>query len=284
MAQPHFLNDPPMMPPMAGGEGMGDSFPITPELALARASSSPLPTYDEGSSLEVTLPAGLLQPNGFLVTSATVRELTGFDEEKLARFDADDNVAKYVTELLYLGVADLGGQKPTKDQLRDLLIGDRDALMLGIRRATYGDAVEFRLTCTNCDEVSEVIVELDSDVETVPLEDPLVRVFDVPLRHGSAKVQLMSGWAQEGLGNPAKKTPAELSSLLLRSCVVELNGMPTVQNLDAVRALAAGDRATLLDFISSHQSGPKLDGIEVHCATCAQVFSISLGLRNLFRM
>lgn len=284
-----FLNTPPMMP---GGQP-GRMPPIPPgppgndqvNAALAMASNPGAPPeMDDNRFTEVDLPAGWISPTGLLIKTAQVRELNGFDEERLARIDMQKNVATYVTELLLLGVERLGDDKPSKEVLQSLLIGDRDALVLGIRRATYGDDVEFKLNCSVCGNESAVTIELDKDIPVVELDDPLTRMFTVVLKNGEAKVQLITGLAQERFSEDmGKKTQAETNTIMLSRSVVEINGMQVRNGEDPVRALSSGDRAKILDFLGEHQPGPQMNEIPVNCATCNEEYPILIGLPSLFR-
>jgi hypothetical protein len=253
---------------------------------IEKATATPVPKMPDEGWTKVDLPAGYLTPEDLLVKEAFVRELNGYDEERLSRVDLGKNTAVYVTELLSLGVESLGGEKPSKDIIRRLLIGDREALVLGIRQATYGNEVDFKLSCAACEKDSSVIIFIDKDVPVTTLDDPLKREFDVPLRNGgTAKVRLLDGTAQEafseGLG---KKTTPEINTIMLARSVIAVNGRPVMSREDDVRQLSSADRSTLAQFIAEHQPGPQLnEGVEVPCATCGEKYPILLGLNNLFR-
>jgi uncharacterized pyridoxamine 5'-phosphate oxidase family protein len=221
------------------------------------------PVIESFPSGLVHLPGGFISKTG-VVKTARVRELDGFAEEKLSRIDIDKNSAIWITELLFLGVELLGDEKPTREMLGDLLIGDRDALLLGIRQTTYGNTVEFKLTCTECGQESDIGVEIDKDVPVVEIEDPMVRTFDVPIKRGTATVQLLTGNIQEAYSeNIEKKTQAEVTTIMLSRSVIKINGEPTFNNENAVRALSVVDRAALGEFIATHQPGPKYGEIRV---------------------
>ena len=87
-----FLNDPPILPPqLPRRPGEPPGAPMTQAdvdrtIAQVSAAEGP-PLIEQGGSLVVTLPGGWITPEGVLVTKATVRELNGYDEERLARFD-----------------------------------------------------------------------------------------------------------------------------------------------------------------------------------------------------
>ena len=261
--------------------------PATTEQVAQAISSVAEPIPEMGATPEtlVELPAGWLSPSGVLVTKATVKELNGYDEERLSRIDLGKNFAQFMTELVFLGTADLGGEPPTKDIVKDLLVGDRDAIMIGIRQATYGNEVEYRIHCESCGNDSAIEVELDKYVEVVRMEDPSVRTFEVPLRHGHARVKLLDGRTQEAFAeNLLKKTQAEINTIVLAHCVIEINGVPVNGREDDVKRLSAADRATLTDFMAEHQPGPKLaEPVIVNCATCGEEYPITLGLPAMFR-
>jgi T4 bacteriophage base plate protein len=253
------------------------------EAEMSAASKVPIPTMDDVSGL-VHLPGGWLR-DGELVRTAIVRELNGYDEEKLSRLLSADNPATYVTEMLFLATEDLGGQKPSKDDLRSLLIGDRDALWLGIRIASYGPEVEYNLTCTECDAESAVFINLNEDIPIKELEDPYKQGYDVELRHGVARIKLLDGYAQEKTSEGlAKKTQAEINTIMLANSVTDINGIRTKGREDAVRELSSQDRGTILDYIVDIQPGPQIGTeIEVHCAKCNAMYPIVLSPPSLFR-
>lgn len=259
------------------------------EQEMNRASVTPVPTLDEAPSGLVYLPGGYLKNGETLITRATVRELNGFDEERLARLVMSDNPAIYVTELLSLGVETLGDEQPTKEDLRALLIGDRDALWLGIRIASYGSDVEYKLECVECvtddkPTMSEVTIDLIDDIPVKRLEDPMKQTYEVELRNGVAKVKLLDGYAQEkSSADLGKKTQAEINTIMLANSVIEVNGIRT-RGEDDVRRLSSKDRGTIMDFIVETQPGPQIGTeIEVHCAKCDAAYPIVLSPPSLFR-
>lgn len=285
-----FLNDPihlPNDPPPAGHfEQMEDPQDTASVAAkLAAATASPEPEMSSSSMTTFDLPTGWVNPDGILVKTARVRELNGYDEEHLARVDMQKNVAVFITELLAAGVEDLGGSKPTKDTLREMLSGDRDALLLGVRRATYGDLVEFKITCAVCDTESIINIELDKDIKIIYIDDPLVRKFEVPIGSGFATIKLLDGKTQEAFSeNVGKKTQAQINTILLANTVIAVNGIPTAGREDPVKMLGMADRAKILKYLEEHQPGPQFGDIPVNCATCGEEYPITLGLPSLFRL
>jgi hypothetical protein len=273
---------PPQQRRLPGPAGMEQAAAV-----FAGASANEPPTMAGLENLTITLPAGIPDPdNSRIIDQVRVRELTGYDEEKLSRLDSNANVAVYLTELLDLAVEDIDGRKPTKDDIRNLLIGDRDYLMLAVRKVTYGPTIDFKINCSVCGNDSIATVDIDDDVEIIGLEDRTQRKFTVHTRHGEVTIKMLNGRDQEMYlgGVMSKKTPAELNTIILAKSVLDINGVPTHGKEEAVRALPTGDREKVVEFINEHQPGPALGKeIPVHCATCNTQYPIFLGLGNLFR-
>jgi len=307
-----MLNDPPMMPP-AQGE-MWPDIPLPPGVVrnpdgtLSRPSGpvpqkveeiekvidpvGEVPEMTVPSGFHVELPGGVITPDGTLHTDAWVRELTGYDEERLAVLDPVENVGRYLTELLMLGVERIDGvdKKDHRDTFRRMLIGDREALALAIRRATYGDTLEgLLLTCHletgGCGKQSELTIDLTEDTPVEKLENPLERQFHVELRNGrSALVAFIDGRSQEAFAQDiTKKTVTEVNSIMLAHSVVSLDGEPVAGNLSRVRKMPAGDRRIIQNFVGKKTFGPHLSDIKVDCATCHKEHLITLGIGDLFR-
>ena len=253
------------------------------------APPEPMPTIRRGGEVVVTLPAGYLDGSGVLHKTAQVRELTGYDEEHLSHVDSMKNSGIFVTELLLHGVMEIGGEAPTREVLRQLLIGDRDALTLGVRQATYGDEVEFTLICTECERESNVVVKLSEDVPIKKMDDPTARLYQASLRSGEpVTLQLLNGAAQEGLSeNYLKLTTAEVTTTMIAYSLVQIGERRILvhERNDVARSLSAADRETLIEAISGAQPGPQLGNpIVINCATCGKEHPLTLGLPNLFRM
>lgn len=278
------IDSPPVLPPVFGKPQGEPPSPDEAAAALASLESSQVPVIDPSPETTVELPGGLIF-DGRLIQTATVRELNGWDEEKISRLDINKNMAVFVTELLMLGVEELAGGEPPKDMIRGLLMGDRDELLLGIRKASYGSEIEYKLTCSECEQESDIIVDIDEDIPRQKMVDPLTRVFDVPLRKGGvAHVQLLTGVAQEAFSeNIGRKTQAEINTIMLAKSVLEINGVPTFGQEDEVRRLSAGDRAAVAKFLDEHRPGPQFNAIDVPCATCGTKYPIFVGMPNLFR-
>ena len=246
--------------------------------AQAPVPTAPLP------DVHVTLPGGFPTPSG-VVRDAEVRELNGEDEEFIAKATTGSGSnGKMLSAILQRGVVSVGDQKADKDLLDGLLAGDRDALLLAIRRVTFGDDVPYtRVVCPHCRAELEVILSIKDDVPVRELGDnPRVIVLD-DLRIGTATVVLPTGSVQRALLEASDTaTTAELKTIWLRGCVNAINGMPVVSD-SQVQRLGIKDRERILKVIEDANPGPRLSEVKVACPYCEKEMDLPLDLVSLFR-
>jgi len=228
----------------------------------------------------VTLAAGLIDPfAGTVSTTAEVRELNGADEEAIAKLS---DPGKALLAILERATVSIGEEPATKQLLGSLLAGDREALFLAIRKATFGSEVEVSTVCDKCPELQTFKIDLDKDVEVKKLDDPIRdRRFTVELKAGLAKVNLPTGDVQTQIINATDKNSAELDTMLL-AAVTEIGDQP-VLNANRIRTLGITDRRLLLDEIAKRNPGPQLSEIKKACGTCGQEVYLPLTLAELFR-
>lgn len=233
--------------------------------------------YDLPDTL-VTLPGGWLTPDGDLITEAEVRELTGEDEEAFARITSP---GKLLLEILQRGTVKVGEEKATKKVLDSLLSGDRDALLLAIRRVTFGDEVSYQSACSVCGEFSTFEIDLSSDVNVRALEDQNDRVFTVETKAGVVEATLPTGITQRELMSSTDKTVAEVNTALLAGCVLSINGMPSL-GVPSVKRLGIRDREKITLAIADRNPGPRLNDVTKECPECGGEATLSLSLAALF--
>jgi len=250
------------------------------------SSLNPAPVIDDVPDTWVRLPAGLVADDT-VYTEAEVQELTGEHEELLAKARTSNNPAKYVNTLLQCGVVAIGGKPVNNNTLNSLLQGDLDMLILGIRRATFGDEFElFDVQCPNCGETNDLKLDL-KDIPVKELEDREERQFEVPLRKGRvAVVQFPDGSVQNDIFKKPLSVP-EMNSITLASCVIsirEANGSEKFSaGLSDVKKLGLADRNTLQNFIYESQPGPRYDQVTAQCHACEGEVPVPLNVGILFR-
>lgn len=236
----------------------------------------------------VVLPAGILLPDGRLVTTVEVREMTGEDEEALSKF-RNLKPAAYVGELVLRGLADIDGELATKATLATMLVGDRDTILLGIRRVTFGNEIEFPTNeCPECASEFDIKVEC-TEIELRKLPDPTVRTITVPLRRKDSVAVLR--WPNHSdvvaMWDNEKMTPAERNTALLARCFVSINGMDNEDvSFDPwviARKLGSGDRSKILKAMTQSQPGPLTGEVKANCPACNFEARVEIDLVSIFR-
>lgn len=261
--------------------------------AAEKAMQSPLPVADPPPEDVVTLPGGLMH-KGRLIKHVTVRELNGEDEERLARALRHPNDYHFMDVLLRCGVerlADLGPDD-SQEALGDLLAGDRDEIILGIRAATYGDEVEvFDWICPECGEKTDRLAfSLKDDVKRVKLKDPAGEsVFEVSLRRGArAKLRLATGSVQLAVYEADGLSAPQRNDVMLSKCVETYTDRHGTQHLvpgnpGMVRLIPAADRQKILRELAQRQPGPRYNDVRFEHEGCGKEVSLAPGITDLFR-
>jgi hypothetical protein len=232
-------------------------------------------------SLDVELPGGFIAKDGSVVKFATVRELTGADEEAIARSSVKGLT---LNAILVRGLDKLGYNTPTLEDIDNLLAGDRDAILLAIRRTTFGKNVDAKATCTSCAAAQDITLDLETDIPNRELSDPVQdRIFEVELRAGKAVVGLPNGLTQKKMMENFEKTTAELTTLFLSSCIISINDEPSI-GLSSALNLGILDRELIISEIVDRNPGPRLEAVVKACKACGNDIEFSLSLADLFRL
>jgi hypothetical protein len=233
------------------------------------------------SASEVKLPGGFINSEGDLVTTAEVKELTGADEEAVAKAGT---TGKALNILLQRGIVKLGSEEASKDDLDALLSGDRDAILVGIRRVTFGDTISYDVRCLVCGDEHQQDIDLIVDVPTRTIEDAINdRVWEVETKQGTAELTLPTGTLQKKLIENADRTAAEINTILLGGCLLSLGGRPSVGAKTAL-GLGMADRNNLIDEILKRNPGPRLGEVTKTCKACGEDIPLPLSLVELFRL
>ena len=221
----------------------------------------------DGSLLEsrVPLPGGWLIGDGVAdwrhYRSAMLRPLTGYEEEWLARHNGVPNAIR-TSHILDACVLRLDGQEPPRDMARRLLVGDRDFLVLQLRRLMHGDRILAVVACPECK--SRMDVDLNASeipVESGVLNDPTHQIelagYD---GHGGRVIRfrLPSGGDQEAvLGLDLEAATDRLLDL----CLLD----------HAAIALGPEEKASLIAALEEH--APRLEPeLELACPECGHSF------------
>lgn len=230
------------------------------------------------SDTVVTLPGGYITDAGEVITEAEVKELTGSDEEAIARANG---VGRALLTILQRGVVRVGDEKATESLLDKLLSGDRDTLLMGIFKATFGKTAVVPAVING--EIKEVEVDLDTDIDIKYLEDKVNdRVFAVKGRNKEFLVQLPTGQVQKEMVKNSDKSAAELTSIMLEGTVLQINGNPVISK-SQVQNLGIQDRKLIVDEINKRIPGPQFDNVVITDPDTGKEVKVPVNFGTLFR-
>lgn len=186
----------------------------------------------------VILPGGLVLEDGRRLEAVALRPLSGYEEEWLARHPAAPS-AVAVTRILGACVTPLEPLLGSVELARRLLVGDRDHLMVQLRRLTLGDTVAAVLACPSCGEKMDITCDLaQAPVEAAPQAAPF---YDVDLpgdRARTVRLRLPTGADQEDI--LGLEDDDAVDALLMR-CIIDDGGQtPTPDERES--AIAAMER------------------------------------------
>ena len=249
------------------------------------ANRGAAPAVDEPNIIDppdthFRLAAGYVQDNGQWTKDFEVRELTGRDEEALARIP---DVGRGLAAMIDRSVLRLGNDDATSDRLDSLMGGDWDTILLAVRTVTFGSQVELKPTCQNCRAEYEVTIDLASDI-SIRTANPEDLSWSVEGRRHTYEVSLYTGSTQRKIYDMIAddKTVAVLNTEILHNSVDKIDGMP-VLGTDQIRDLSIADRRVLLDSIQDHRVGPDLQGVKIKCPTCGHEQPNPLNAAALFQ-
>ena len=225
------------------------------------------------------LPGGFVE-NGRVHREVEVGPLTGGDEEFLASVDPATPAAVLITALLAHCIRRIGTiWHPGAEVVRNLLIGDREFLVLKLRQTTLGDRVALSTPCPHeeCGEVMDMTFSLkDFPVEERPVSAEPYRL--TPPAGDEIVFRLPTGGDQEAL--VALADDPRVADQLLARCVLQAGSIqsPTV---DEITSLPEMTRRLLEERIAA--LAPEVSAeVETECPECRRPFSPDLDLPALF--
>lgn len=228
----------------------------------------------------VTLPGGYVTSAGEVVKTAEVRELTGRDEEAITKASSLNRI---LPTILSRGVVSIGKEKATDEILDRLLAGDRNALLLGIYKATFGPTATVTCWCDGCRGTKDVEVNVDADITTKVLVDPVVdRTFTVNGKDKEFLIQLPTGYTEKEILANSDKTMSELNTILLEQTVLEINGAPVISKAQ-VQNLGIMDRRKIGEELNKRAPGPQFEDTTISCPDCGGEVAVPINLGTLFQ-
>jgi hypothetical protein len=233
------------------------------------------------------LPGGYVDEDGAVHSEAVLRPLTGLEEEWLSGLPPGTSAACIVTGLLTRCLVRIGRLSPVpRSVVRNLLVGDRDYLLMKLRELTYGTWVNSVIQCANpdCGKPMDVSFSLaDLDVERKPITQ---RFFSRPLdSHCGARplceveFRLPTGADQEELAHVLREDETAAANQLLARCVRRIGEFTSTQAISA--ALSDAVRREIAEEME--RLAPHVDvELETTCPECDAACATSFDLTAFF--
>ena len=229
--------------------------------------------------VDVDLPRGI-RLDGAWHRRAVLRPVTGRDEAFLLEHTRALWPAQRTTALLTRCLCRLGPLSAvTAEVVRALSIGDREALLLHLRRFTLGETMDCVFACPACAEKLELELQV-ADFLLPPYADP-AEVHETSLRVGDGswrvRFRLPNGGDQE-LAAPHAAAPEAAVEQVLRGCLQEICDERTgeaIADITAPVAAALGQTMAELD----PQAEILLDLV---CPACDTAFRTPLDIGDYF--
>lgn len=227
------------------------------------------------AAVAVNLP-GTTWWSGRPLRRAWVRPVTGHDEWLAAEQANDASAAEWVSRLLGRCVLALGDGSAAADEqgfgvgggvgadvTGDLTVGDREALLLQLRRLTYGDALTLVADCGACHEPMDLDLSIGQLLAVSVPESSAEHELD-----GFA-FRLPTGRDQEAVAYAALDDPEAAAAALMARCL--LSGQPDDETIGAIAA-----RMEELDPLAEI-------ALQLSCPACQVTSAVVLDTGNLVR-
>lgn len=256
------------------------------------------------SSDMVVLPIGYKGADGVIYNMAEITAMDGNDEELIMDKKVASNGANIVTTLLANKIVTLTNDegkeldKISYNMVKGMFTGDRDMLLLAIRKLSLGNIMTINAQCPRCGEKYEVDVDLEEDVVIKMWdseENELHRskhgigyvdfelpdgVHDGENVHKKGWLKLPTGTLEEQLAPMLNQNPGKANTALITACIEQLGDLPMVDT-KMVRSMTRRDREYITRLIKEVNVGPQFR-VGISCPYCGNDFKVMLELPNFF--
>lgn len=214
-------------------------------------------------------------------TRLDLREMSGFEEEYVARHRNDRNTARLCNEILAMCLVAPGEDPGERNRqlVHNLLVTERDRELVRLRNISLGPTINARVDCPSCSERNEVDFSLDA----LPLDFSVgPRTIEVSVASSDqVVVRLPTAKDQEALLDASPETDAEIQSWLLARCIERYGDRTAPFDETFSRGLTSRVRHELDAALTA--ASPDLD-LEMHvqCAECSSSFNAPFDIPSFF--
>lgn len=209
-----------------------------------------------------------------------LRPMTGYEEELVEERRGDPNTAALCNELIARCLAPPGGDAiANRARVRSMLVAERDAALVRLRRISLGDSVSSRIRCPACGHWNDVDFNL-GDLPVAVHEAP--ERIDVAAPGGvQATLRLPTAGDQEDLLASGLEGESLRRTFLLARTLVRLGDREGPFDIEAARALPLGVRNALEAALE--RAVPDLDlSMAAQCAGCGHGWSAPFDVPSFF--
>lgn len=237
----------------------------------------PLPSkgavYPEGSSLHG-------------VEAVEIRAMTAREEDILTSRALIKN-GTVITKLLESCLVD------KSINVRDMLAGDRNAVMIGVRITGYGQGYQVETECGEC----EAKQETEFDLARLPIRPLKVEPvapgsnefeFVLPLSKKRVRFKFLTGSDEEDISKAADRLKRKgfinesLVTTRLQYSILSIDGVTDRAAItQAARHMPAQDSAALRKYINENEPGVDMTQ-EVECTSCGAIDDVAMPLGATF--
>jgi len=205
--------------------------------------------------------------------------MTGYEEEIVEARKGAANTAALCNELIARCLVPVGADtSAARARVRAMLVAERDAALVTLRRISLGDEVGSRVRCPACAEVNDVGFRLsDLPISLAEAPDRIELVIDgieITLR-------LLTAGDQEDLIDAGIEGESMRRTFLLGRSLVRFGEREGDFDLAFARGLSIGVRKTLEDALE--KVTPDLDlSMGVQCRACGHAWSAPFDVGSFF--
>jgi hypothetical protein len=234
----------------------------------------------------VQLPGGLLK-EGKVHRDAEILPMTGYTRKSIAREDVRTSPTK-VTDMIFTQCLRRVGTYSINSRILDeLLSGDRDFLLMEIRRVSMGSTVRAEVECEGCRkrlgvtfDLSEINVKRleDKEYEIIEVDGAGAMAFRMNTDKGvKALCRFSRGLEQKAVVPMFEKNAIAASYKLYTSCLLEWNGQAGPFAPDFFDGLSLPAIDSFAEAFTERQPGPDFKQ-ETDCPSCGK--KIQFTFRN----
>lgn len=229
------------------------------------------------------LPLGYVDQAGVRHHQVELAPLRGLEEEFVAHLGMGANTSAVVTALLATCVRRIGSvRKVTSKLIAELLVGDREFLMMKLREITFGRKLGAVLFCADsaCGKPMDIAIDLDQFAPT--FRGVFQRIFALQVPAGedegegfSLKFRLPTGADQE-----MSAAPEDTVDRLLAGLLISING-ETAINEERVRALPVSVKRAIETEMERLAPNFTIE-LETACPECGKTSTSPFDLTTFF--